>query len=214
MLCCCRGPVVVERLSWRPGYPPGRCAGALRVRERVPDVPESTPAGGAPSRALLRRDLLRLAGVAVTGAALAACTTSPAPGPTTASPGAPDDPDLALRSEVAAEEAALSELYAGSAPVLPAALRARVTALGSRHADYRAAVIAGATISATPTASPTSTGSASASLALGRLRAAEKDAAASRAAQSVRATDPELARVIALAGTGAAGAAEVLRGLR
>ena len=48
----------------------------------------------------------RLAGVALTGAALAACTTSPGPGPT-ASPGAPDDPDLKLRAEVAEDEAAL-----------------------------------------------------------------------------------------------------------
>jgi len=177
------------------------------VRERVPDVPETSPRG------LLRRDLLRLAGVAVTGAALAACTTSPSPGPSTASPGAPDDPDLALRSEVAADEAALSQLYAASTPVLPAALRTEVTALGARHADYRAAVIAGATVSATSTPSATATTSTSASLALSRLRAAERAAASSRAEQSVRARDPELARILVLAGTGAAAAAEVLRGL-
>lgn len=183
------------------------------MRERVPDVPRSTPAGGLTSRALPRRDALRLAGVVAAGAALAACTTSPSPSPTSASPGAPDDPDLTLRSEVAGDEAALSELYAELAPVLPAALRTKVTALGARHADYRDAVIAGATISATSTPSSTSTSSSSASLALSRLRNAEKNAAASRADQSVRATDPELARTIVLAGTGAAAAAEALRGL-
>lgn len=173
--------------------------------------------GPSSARGLSRRDLLRLAGVAGAATALAACTTSPGPGPT-ASPGAPDDPDLALRTEVAGDEAALSELYAESAAALPTALRAKVTALGARHADYRAAVVAGATPSSTPSGSSSPSGSASgspsASAALGRLRAAERNAAASRAAQSVRAQNPELARVIALAGTGAASAAEYLRGLR
>lgn len=170
-------------------------------------MPASRPVRGLP-----RRNVLRLAGVALTGAALAACTTSPGPGPT-ASPGAPDDPDLKLRAEVAEDEAALTQLYAESASSLPAALRTKVAALGTRHADYRAAVLAGATVSPSASASSTGSGSASASAALGRLRAAERNAAASRAAQSVRAQDPELARTIVLAGTGAAAAAEYLRGL-
>lgn len=167
------------------------------------------------SASLPRRDLLRLAGVAVTGAALAACTTSPDTGPSTASPGSPDDPDRALRSEVAADEAALSDLYAAAAKALPAALATTVTALGARHAAYRSAVVGGATASATSTPSATATASASAATAtwLTRLRTAETKASAARAAQSVRATEAELARTIVLAGTGAAGAAEVLRGL-
>jgi hypothetical protein len=172
------------------------------------------------SASLPRRDLLRLAGVAVTGAALAACTTSPDAGPSTASPGSPDDPDLALRREVAADEAALSDLYAAAAKALPAALATTVTALGARHAEYRSAVAGGgATVSATSTPTATATASASATAAasaatwLARLRTAETKASAARAAQSVRATEAELARTIVLAGTGAAGAAEVLRGL-
>ncbi len=179
------------------------------MRERVPDVPASRPVRGLP-----RRDALRLAAVAAAGAALAACTTSPGPGPT-ASPGAPDDPDLTLRAEVAEDEAALSELYAASAAALPTALRTKVTALGARHTDYRAAVLAGATVSPSPSASPTgsASGGGSASAVLSRLRAAERNAAASRAEQSARAQSAELARTIVLAGTGAASAAEYLRGL-
>jgi hypothetical protein len=49
---------------------------------------------------------------------------------------------------------------------------------------------------------------------LAALRGLERTAAADRAAQSVRASDPELARTIVLAGTGAAGAATVLARLR
>lgn len=166
---------------------------------------------------LPRRDLLRLAGLVGTGAALSACTSGGGGGGGTTSPGAPDDPDLALRSEVAAAEAALSELYAEAADGLPAALAAQVTALGARHADYRAAVIGGASVSATSTASgspaPTPTTGAATKARLAALRSAETKAAAARAAQSARAQDRELARTIVLAGTGAAGAAEVLRRL-
>jgi hypothetical protein len=172
---------------------------------------------------LTRRDALRLGVIAAAGAALTACTTaSDGTAPTTASPGGPEDPDRALRAEVAASEHQLSTLYAEIAPTLPLALASRITALGSRHAVYGAAVdpasasssatTGAASGSASPSRTTTRSGTSSdVRFALRRLRTAETAAAAARATQSTRATDSELARVIVLTGTGAAGAAEVLK---
>ena len=196
-----------------------------------------------PDVTLQRRDVLRLAGVAVAAGALAACTTSgDSTRPTSVSPGAPDDPDRALRDAVADDELRLAAAYA-AVTGLPTELQARVTALGSRHPVYAAAVRplapsgSGSAGSATPTGAGSSTSAAGsptpdattspasgtpkpadqingAEAALRRLRELERKAAADRAAQSVRASDPELARTIVLAGTGAAGAATVLARLK
>jgi hypothetical protein len=162
-----------------------------------------------------RRDMLRLGAVVAAGASLAACTTASntgqKPGTSTKpTPGSSEDPDAALRTEVAAAEATLSTLYAELAGSFPAKTAATVAALGTRHVAYRAAVAP----AAGPLTKPSATArAADPATALGRLRAAEKAAADARAQQSVRAGDSDLARVIALAGAGAAGAAEVLRGV-
>jgi hypothetical protein len=191
-----------------------------------------------PDVTLQRRDLLRIAGVATAGAALSACTTSgDSTHPSTASPGGPEDPDRALREAVAADEKRLVAAY-GAITGLPTALQARVAELGSRHAVYAAAVLPTTPIassSGSGSASGTAAGAAStsgsasgspsgppppadqahgAAVTLRALKALETRAAADRAAQSVRATDPELARTIVLAGTGAASAAQVLTGLK
>jgi hypothetical protein len=165
---------------------------------------------------LSRRDLLRLAGITAGAGALAACTSSGGGGQSP-SPGAPVDPDAALRSEVAAQETALLALYAVSATVLPAAQAARAADLGRRHGDYRAAVLPSASASATPSGSSPSgsasqTAPASARAALRSLQRAEAQASAQRVVQTGRARSSELARTLALVAAGAAGAAEVLRG--
>lgn len=162
---------------------------------------------------LTRRDLLRLGGVAAGVAVLSACTSSGNGQPP--SPGAPDDPDAALRTEVAAQESALLALYAASAPVLGAALGARATALGQRHADYRSAVLpssASSSGSASGSTSASPSAPASARAAQRALLRAERDAARERVAQSVRAHDSELARTLALVAAGEAGAARVIEG--
>ena len=179
----------------------------------------------SPPTSLTRRDALRLGAFAAVGASLTACTTSSngakPTATTTASPGSPEDPDRALRAEVAASEQQISELYSDAAAHLSASLARRVTTLGARHSSYRAAIDptashASGSGSAQPTVS-TSSGTnprpADVVFTLRRLRTAETTASAARAAQSVRAIDAELARVIVLAGAGAAGAAEVLRRL-
>lgn len=168
---------------------------------------------------LSRRDVLRLGLVVSAGAGLAACTTASSSGtPTQTDPGGPEDPDRALRAEVAADEARLTALYAAAAKVLTGPSATRTAALGERHAAYRAAVApasasaspsgSGST-SATPTAPPVT-----AANALKVLVAAEAAAATSRATQAARATDAELALVIVLAGTGAAAAAAALSAAR
>ncbi len=164
---------------------------------------------------LSRRDVLRLGLVVTAGAGLAACTTASTSGtPTQTDPGGPEDPDRALRAEVAADEARLSALYAAATKVLPGVSATTVSSVGQRHADYRAAVQP-ATASTSPVGASGSTPAStlpavSAGTALKVLVAAETAAAAARATQSARATDAELARVIVLAGTGAAAAAAAL----
>jgi hypothetical protein len=164
---------------------------------------------------LSRRDVLRLAGVAAGAGALAACTSGS--GGQSPSPGGSDDPDAALRAEVAAQETALLELYAATASGLAGAAAARLTALGSRHRDYRAAVLpssasASAKASSSASGSPSSSATGGAPATVRGVREAETRAAGQRVAQSGRAQDAELARVLVLAAAGAAGAAEVLKG--
>jgi hypothetical protein len=164
---------------------------------------------------LSRRDLLRLGLVVSAGAGLAACTTASSSGtPTQTDPGGPEDPDRALRAEVASDEARLTALYAAAAKVLTGTPAARAAAVGQRHEAYRAAVLpaagsasaSGASGATGASAAPT-TPAVVAGTALKALVTAETAAAAARATQSARATDAELARVIVLAGAGAAAAA-------
>lgn len=183
----------------------------------MPDLPTMT-----------RRDVVRLTLTVGATTALLGCTrqSDGQPGPT--SPGGPEDPDRALRAEVGRAEAALITLYAEVARGLGGSDAVEVAALGVRHEAYRQAIdpdrLADLPASGSPTPS-TSSGSASpsssatppakpttAKAAAARLRSAETEAARARIGQAGRATDAELARVIVLAGAGAASAAEVLRG--
>ena len=161
---------------------------------------------------MTRRDAVRLAAVVVAGTSLAACTTASNTGPqassSTPTPGGPDDPDAQLRLTVAGNEQELGVLYQYVAGLLPTKTAAKVTALGARHDAYSQAISPGTAVSpATPAPQP---GKDPAALVT-RLRTAETKTAALRAQQSLAAKDPELARLIVLASTGAASAAEVLR---
>ncbi|MDA8435708.1 MAG: twin-arginine translocation signal domain-containing protein [Actinomycetales bacterium] len=169
---------------------------------------------------LSRRDVLRL-GLVVAGAAgLAACTTASNGSPTPTDPGGPEDPDRALRAEIGRDESRLVALYAAAAAVLTGAVASRVAAVGARHDAYRQAIdpdglaTASATASGTPGASTAATEPAlppvTASTAVRVLTAAETAAATARATQAASAVDPSLARVVVLAGAGAASAAAVL----
>lgn len=147
---------------------------------------------------------------------LAGCTGSPSasstgPGPV---PSGSDDPDGPLRATVAAAERALAARYAAAVAARPTL--ATVLAVGARHDAYAAAVQA-----ASPTP-PGTTGTAAArppksmsdEQLLASLAAAEREAAADRVTQCGRAGDAELARILALAGAGAAAARAVLDGAR
>jgi hypothetical protein len=165
--------------------------------------------------------VLRLGAAAVVSGVLVACTRGgSSPEPT--APGGPEDPDRALRAEQGRAEADLSALYRSVTTVLSGALATRVATLGSRHDAYRQAIdpdrlaespsaapSESATVSSTPSATAVPTTEAA---ALADLLAAETSAARARARAAARAVDPELARYIVLAGTGAAAAAQVLRG--
>jgi hypothetical protein len=165
---------------------------------------------------------VRLGLVAATGASLVACTRSSDGTPAPTAPGGPKDPDRALRAEVGADETALSALYAAASARLTGATATAITELGSRHAAYRQAIDPdgtatrppsdGSSPSTTPSARPAVTLPSGTAEIVAALRKAERDAASARAAQSLRAVDAELARLIVLAGTGAAGAAQVLVG--
>ena len=168
---------------------------------------------------LSRRDVVRLGLVASAGAALAACTTSPGSGtPTQTDPGGPEDPDRDLRAAVAADEARLTALYAAAAKVLSGTPASRVATVGQRHEAYRRpsrprTPPRAARRPAAPSGASGPAASAPALTAAGAVRAlvaAETAAASTRARQTASATDSELARIIALAGTGAAAAAVVL----
>ena len=188
----------------------------------VPDHPELT-----------RRDVVRLTLAAAATAALVGCTRQSGGEPAPTEPGGPEDPDRALRAEVGRAEARLTALYVASTATLPTATATRLSLLGERHEAYRQAIdpdrLADLLASGSPSTSPSTglpTGSASGTPSqststsssptpagvVRALRQGETEAARARASQSVRAVDPELARVIVLAGAGAAAAAQVLSG--
>lgn len=181
-----------------------------------------------------RRDALRWSAVAAGAAllvpALSACTNGEGE-PTPTDPGGPQDPDRGLRAEIGRSESELIALYAAAAAALGAPTGAVIAAIGERHKAYRQAIdpddlaslpasalaSADATSSATtstaavPSPEPTPSLPSSTSGILGTLLDAEQSAAAQRATQCVQAVDAELARIVALAGAGCAGAAAMLQ---
>jgi hypothetical protein len=181
---------------------------------------------------LSRRDALRwsaaVGGGLLLAPVLAACTSGDGqPAPT--DPGGPEDPDRALRAEIGRSESQLVVLYAAATAKLGGTAAPLVAGIGARHQAYRQAIDpdqlatlapsalateSAASGSASPSVSPAATAvptlpSGEAGI-LAALRDAEQSAAAERATQCVRAVDPELARIVALAGAGCAGAAEAL----
>ena len=176
---------------------------------------------------LSRRDLLRLGLVTAAATGLAACTTASNGSPAPTDPGGPEDPDRALRAEIGREETRLIALYAAAAGVLTGAVAQRVAVVGARHEAYRQAIdpdrlatdaavtitsaSTGATGAPVPSALP-ALPTMTATTAVSVLAAEETAAAAARAAQSATAVDVSLARVVVLAGAGAASAAAVLAG--
>lgn len=174
-----------------------------------------------------RRDALRwsavAAGTALLVPALSACTSDPGD-PTPTDPGGPEDPDRGLRAEIGRSESELVALYAAAAAALGQAGGAAVATIGERHKAYRQAIDPddlaslppsalasdGASASATPTPVTTPSLPSSKTGILATLLDAEQNAAAARATQCVQAVDAELARIIALAGAGCAGAAAML----
>ncbi|MFN8169445.1 MAG: hypothetical protein U0S36_11755 [Candidatus Nanopelagicales bacterium] len=172
---------------------------------------------------LTRRDAVRLGLLTSGSALLVACTRASGGDTEPTAPGGPDDPDRALRAEIGAQESALIALYAAAVAKLSGGEAKAVAALGARHDAYRQAIDPDGLATAAPTGSPSpspsrpspspSTSLPSSSTGIvAALRKAERGAASARLAQSLRAVDGELARVVVLAGTGAAGAAEVLSG--
>lgn len=185
----------------------------------MPSTPPLRPSGSGPGPLGRRRVLLGLSALTLGVGVLPGCTSSPGPTPPP-SPGGPADPDAALRAEVAAAEEALSRKYTAAAAAQPSLTRA--LGVGARHASYAAAVLPAASQSPTgstapgtrPTTSPTAappTGSGGAAGVLTGLAGAERAAAKERIAQCVRASDPDLARVLALVGAGCAAAAQLLK---
>lgn len=172
---------------------------------------------------LTRRDVVRIGLATSATALLVACTRASGGDTEPTAPGGPEDPDRALRAEIGRQEGELIALYAAAVAALSGRESKAVAALGARHDAYRQAIDPDGLATAAPTGSPspsTTRPSPSPSVSLpsssagivAALRKAERGAASARLAQSLRAVDGELARVVVLAGTGAAGAAEVLAG--
>ena len=171
--------------------------------------------------ALTRRAVVRLGGATALGAVLVACTRGSdlTPGPT--DPGGPLDPDRGLRAEIGAQEAALVRLYAAAVAALPGRQSSAAATIGARHDAYRQAIDPDGIATQSPSGSASPTGASSSPAAASPsptptlptapaaiaavLRTAERGAATARLSQSLRAVDPELARIIVLAGAGAAG---------
>ncbi len=170
----------------------------------------------APSDALRvpRRRVLVAAGLgALTGAAaLVGCTSNGDGGPvpsdsgTSGSASGGASTDAALRETVAAQELALAARYSAALARYPDL--GPTLAVGDRHLSYAAALGADPAVGPSPTAVARPVPARSA--VVRRLRSAETQAARGRIAQCGQATDPELARVLALIGAGCAAAAAEL----
>lgn len=172
-----------------------------------------------------RRRLLATSGTIALGTlalgALAGCTTSTSTG--RPEPSGTADPDAAVRTAVAANQAALTAAYAATVRAYPKLTS--TLAVGDRHVSYAAAVTATASPSASPqpSASPTALPvpgvsaspppvPATAVRAVAALADAEREAAALCLDQSLVTVDPELTRIVTLIGAGCAAASAVLGG--
>lgn len=156
--------------------------------------------------------------------ALGACTTGgrPVPRPT-------PRPDDLLRAEVTSAVRALADLYAATLVVHPT-LAARLGPLAAEHRSHLDALLDGAprptpstssgtaATGASPSTATPSTGPSAVprtpAAAVSRLAAAERRAAGERVGQAVRATAPELARLVAAVGACEAAHAALLGATR
>lgn len=171
---------------------------AVVHRPGTPDAPR-LPGERLTRRALLGGSALMAAGL------VAACTAAPAPGPTQAP--TPDvDPDTEVTAALAADEAALIDLYDAVMTAHPA-LTPELATLRDEHVAHADAV------GASPTASPSAPAVGSRAEALAALLAAEEQAVAQRTAACEAASATELARLAALIAASEAGHAQFLRGI-
>lgn len=168
----------------------------------VPSQRRATP--------ITRRGLFAAA-VGAGAAVLAGCTGAPSasstgPGPLPTA----TDSDGPLRATVAAAELALAARYAAALVARPRL--SAVLAVGARHDAYAAAVQPGSPSPSTPAGADASRPPRSMTddALLASLAETERETAAQRVRQCARAHDAELARVLALAGAGAAAAGAVL----
>ena len=151
-----------------------------------------------------RRKILLSAGLGLLALPIAACTSSPGSSTPTSSPGADD----AVRRSVASDELRLVAMYATARTSQPSL--AGVLKIGARHSDYAAAV-ANSTAIPKPVVANAPSGAAA---TLSWLQDAERTAAAARIKQCGAAVDQQLARTIALIGSGCIAAAGVLERAR
>jgi hypothetical protein len=147
-----------------------------------------------------RRAILLSAGLGLLAFPIAACTSSPSSSTPTSSPGADD----ALRQSVATDELRLVAMYAAAGKAQPSLTG--VLKVGARHSDYAAAVANSAAIPAAAAVRAPSGAAAT----LTWLQNAERVAAAARSKQCANAADQQLARTLALIGSGCIAAAGVL----
>lgn len=166
--------------------------------------PETTRTPRPRGPALTRRALI--GGSALVGVSLvaAACSSSPSPEPAPTQTPEPDA-DAAVRTEVAAGEAALIALYDAVIAAHPA-LAPDLTAIREEHAAHAEAMGLPAPSSASPAVGTQAQ-------ALAALTDAEQQAVAARTAACEAATGADLARITALIAASEAGHAEYLRGL-
>lgn len=145
---------------------------------------------------------------ALIGASLvaAACSPSPSPEPTDTPAPEPDvDADAQVRSDVAAQEAAIIALYDAVVAAHPE-LATDLAALRDEHAEHAEALG-----SPTPASGAPAVGSRAEALAA--VMEAEKQAIAQRTAACEAASGADLARLTALIAASEAGHVEYLRGI-
>ena len=147
-----------------------------------------------------------IGGSALIGASLmaAACSPGPSPEPTDTSTPEPDV-DAQVRSNVAAQEAAIIALYDAVMAAHPE-LASDLAALRDEHAEHAEALGSPAPASSAPAIG-------SRAEALAAVSEAEKQAIAQRTAACEAASGADLARLTALIAASEAGHVEYLRGI-
>lgn len=175
-----------------------------------------------------RRLLLAAAALPLAAGSLAACTGDGGDAASTSpSPGAPDDPDLALRRQVWADEAALLAAYDATLDAHPD-LADRLAPLRAQHLAHRDATGVSGPSGANGGAAASGGSSAGGGTATGggsdaavpssrraavaALAALERKAAGARTDACGRAASGELARVLALVSASEASHAAALSG--